>query len=193
MPSLIVPSPGNPYHVAERSCQYCRDSVSARRELEPFWVKMGTIGCQSWIFERDNTSRIKESSPRKIDNRWRRGGRPWVSRWVLWCPISLWWWLYPLSCSLIDVSTCWNWIYNTQCTGIFLLTQDSHQGSRKWIMSRTQMMSHQGTQMHLIERKYKLFERTHMNANANANGSSQGNASMQGVNAKFYVPSWMSV
>ena len=42
--------------------------------------------------------------------------------------------------------------------------------------------------MHLIERKYKLFERTHMNANANANGSSQGNASMQGVNAKFYVP-----
>ena len=29
---------------------------------------------------------------------------------------------------------------------------------------------------------------TPRNANANANGSSQGNASMQGVNAKFYVP-----
>ena len=44
------------------------------------------------------------------------------------------------------------------------------------------------TQMHLIERKCNLFKHVHMNANANANGNPQGNASVQGENAKFYVP-----
>ncbi|KAK0219319.1 hypothetical protein EDD85DRAFT_797431 [Armillaria nabsnona] len=44
------------------------------------------------------------------------------------------------------------------------------------------------TQMHLIERKCNLFKRVHMNANANADRNSQGNASVQGLNAKFYVP-----
>ncbi len=79
--------------------------------------------------------------------------------------------------TIIDVSTCCNWIYNTQCPGLLRI---GIKDSRESIMSRTQMMSHS-------KRKCNLFKHVHMNANANANGNTQGNASVQGENAKFYV------
>ncbi len=80
--------------------------------------------------------------------------------------------------TIIDISTCCSWIYNTQFTGLLRI---GIKDSRESIMSRMQMMSHS-------KRKCNLFKCMHMNTNANANGNSQGNASVQGENAKFYMP-----